>query len=272
MSAPADLARLVGVFDDVWRPDPTNPPASTDMLRALAHAGNYVVGAFVEGRLAGGSVGFFAAPAGEVLHSHMTGVSHLGRGLGLGHAMKMHQRDWAIARGLTAITWTFDPLVARNAYFNLTKLGAAPVEYHRDFYGVIGDQLAGEDETDRLLLRWALTEATLEPDTSRSATQFVDDGAILAIDDTDPDHPVAVTDPLPDHATVVVPVPPDIELLRRETPEVATRWRRASAGVFAQLAMPDKTRPTAFLRSGHYVFGPAVLNHRSGLNHQAGQR
>lgn len=262
LSHPGDLAQLVRVFDDVWRPDPTNRPASTDMLRALAHAGNYVVGAYIGGQLAGGSVGFFAAPVGDVLHSHMTGVSRLGRGHSVGYALKMHQRDWALARGLSAITWTFDPLVARNAYFNLAKLGAAPVEYHRDFYGVIGDELAGEDETDRMLLRWSLVDGSMVPDTSHSAADLVAGGAILAIDDADPAHPVPVTEPIPDEATVVVPVPRDIEGLRRESPIVASRWRRASAGVFAQLAVVDKLRPTAFLRSGQYVFGPAAPTHQ----------
>ncbi|NED67426.1 GNAT family N-acetyltransferase, partial [Streptomyces sp. SID10244] len=120
---------------DVWHPDPGNRPVSVDMLRALSHAGNYVAGAYVGDRLAGGSVGFFAAPVGHTLHSHITGVSRIGRGHNVGHALKMHQREWAVARGLQTITWTFDPLVARNAYFNVAKLGAVPVAYHRDFYG-----------------------------------------------------------------------------------------------------------------------------------------
>ncbi|STS10865.1 Uncharacterized conserved protein [Gordonia bronchialis] len=100
------------------------PPVSTDMLRALSHAGNYVAGAFIGDHLAGGSVGFFGAPVGHTLHSHITGVSKRGRGHNVGYALKMHQRTWALHRGLRTITWTFDPLVARNAYFNITKLGA----------------------------------------------------------------------------------------------------------------------------------------------------
>ncbi len=58
--------------------------------------------------------------------------------------MKLHQRAWAIARGIPVIEWTFDPLVARNAYFNIRKLGAMPVEYLPNFYGIMGDGINGE--------------------------------------------------------------------------------------------------------------------------------
>lgn len=78
------------------------------------------------GVLVGGSVGFFGAPLGVDLHSHMAGVSAVGRGRNVGYALKFHQRGWASERGIEQITWTFDPLVARNAYFDLGKLGAVP--------------------------------------------------------------------------------------------------------------------------------------------------
>src|SRR4029453_7402172 len=79
-----------------------------------------------------------------------------GRGRNLGYAIKVHQRAWAIERGLETITWTFDPPIRRNAWFNLAKLGALPTEYLVDFYGPIGDLLNGSDESDRLYLTWRL--------------------------------------------------------------------------------------------------------------------
>jgi predicted GNAT superfamily acetyltransferase len=72
----------------------------------------------------GASVGFFAAPDDRSLHSHITGIVGDHRGRGLGRLLKQHQREWALARGVHRITWTFDPLVARNASFNLRVLGA----------------------------------------------------------------------------------------------------------------------------------------------------
>ena len=73
---------------------------------------------------------------------------------GLGRAMKLHQRAWAADHGLAWVTWTFDPLVRRNAWFNLDVLGAQVHEYLVDFYGPIDDAINAGDESDRLLVAW----------------------------------------------------------------------------------------------------------------------
>ena len=54
------------------------------------------------------------------------------------------------------IAWTYDPLIRRNAYFNLVKLGARPAEYLRNFYGAMDDAINGGTETDRMLVHWDL--------------------------------------------------------------------------------------------------------------------
>ncbi|MGC4962725.1 GNAT family N-acetyltransferase [Gordonia sp. DT101] len=254
LSSPRDLQQLTHVFDDVWHPDPGNRPVSVDMLRALSHAGNYVAGAYIGDRLAGGSVGFFAAPVGRSLHSHITGVSRIGRGHNVGHALKIHQREWAVARGLQTITWTFDPLVARNAYFNLTKLGAVPLAYHRDFYGELADELAGGDESDRLLVSWSLDSSAPEAPTD-TADDLLRAGARLGIDVV-ADEPHPVTD-IGSDSVVIIPVPRDIEAMRRTHAVAAARWRIALRAALAPLLGPAGTeRTTRFLRSGHYVVTP----------------
>ena len=110
------------VLSEVWGGDRTGMPPN--LLRALAHSGNYAVGLYDGERMVGASVAFFAAPAQRSMHSHITGVLAGYRSLGLGRLLKQHQRDWAFAHGVGHITWTFDPLVARNAHFNLDVLGA----------------------------------------------------------------------------------------------------------------------------------------------------
>lgn len=261
-----DLVALSRIFDDVWHPDPGNRPVSTDMLRALSHAGNYVAGAFVGGRLAGGSVAFFAAPVGEVLHSHITGVSHLGRGHRVGFALKMHQRDWARARGIGAITWTFDPLVARNAYFNIAKLGARPTRYYRDFYGDVGDELGGTDESDRVLMYWQLDDTSGSEPEAPDVSTLRAQGAAEAIDLTDPSHPRATGAVAAPETTVVVAVPADIEEMRRRHPLEASRWRSALRDGLSPLLAPAGAgvRPVRFLRTGHYVFGPEAATDTAG--------
>lgn len=67
-------------------------------------------------------------------------------------------RAWALERGATSMVWTFDPLVSRNAHFDLAKLGASATEYAVDFYGQIDDGVNGHDESDRLTAVWPLSD------------------------------------------------------------------------------------------------------------------
>ncbi|HEY0785246.1 MAG TPA: GNAT family N-acetyltransferase [Acidobacteriaceae bacterium] len=100
-----------------------------------------------------------AASAGEshprpYLHSHMLAVRPGFRDAGLGARLKLAQREDALARGIDRMTWTFDPLAAKNAYFNLHRLGAIACRYSPDFYGVSSSRLHGGLPTDRLHAEW----------------------------------------------------------------------------------------------------------------------
>jgi predicted GNAT superfamily acetyltransferase len=129
------------------------------------------------------------------MHSHITGVLPGHQSLGLGRVLKQHQRAWALARDVGHITWTFDPLVARNAHFNLRVLGTRVTEYLVNHYGPMDDGVNRGDETDRIMVSWALAAPPV---------------------------------PTPDEGRVVVSVevPRDIAALRRESPEAAAGWRR----------------------------------------------
>ncbi|NBP52503.1 MAG: GNAT family N-acetyltransferase, partial [Actinobacteria bacterium] len=78
--------------------------------------------------------------------------------------LKVAQREWALARGITEIRWTFDPLIARNAFFNLTRLGAVGAVYHADLYGTMTDPVNAGDATDRVEARWDLTGPVGHPE------------------------------------------------------------------------------------------------------------
>src|SRR6266571_4382013 len=121
----ADLRQLADLFAVVWGRS-GEPPISSDILKALARSGNYISGAYSEGRLIGGLVGWLggAPPAELHLHSHILGVLLDREARGLGFELKQHQRRWCLARDMKVMEWTTDPLVRRNAYFNLSKLGA----------------------------------------------------------------------------------------------------------------------------------------------------
>ena len=90
-----------------------------------------------------------------VLWSHETAVLPAYLHRGIGQSLKETQRSIARELGYGTIAWTFDPLVARNAYFNLHKLGARIVEYKRNVYGSdMADQINRGMETDRFVALW----------------------------------------------------------------------------------------------------------------------
>jgi predicted GNAT superfamily acetyltransferase len=251
-----DLQRLCALVDDIWHPEPTNPPVTAELLRALAHAGNYVAGAYAGDQLVGTCVGFFASPAAHAMHSHLAGVSPRLIGKHVGFALKLHQRAWALARDVSTISWTFDPLVCRNAYFNVVKLAASPAEYLPDFYGAMDDLINAGDDSDRLLVDWALTadsvaRASQGAGQGADASQLRAAGAVVALD-IDADGLPVIRDTDPQAATVLVRVPLDIETVRRRHETVARRWRHAVRQVLGGL-MSDGARVTGFDRSGWYA-------------------
>jgi predicted GNAT superfamily acetyltransferase len=122
-----------------------------------AGTGGQVLGAFRDDQL----IGFTMAIAGwrdrrPFLHSHMTAVSGEYRDRGVGRRLKVFQRADALARGISLIEWTFDPLVTKNAYFNFLRLGAIARRYVPNAYGITTSPLHGALPTDRLVAEWHL--------------------------------------------------------------------------------------------------------------------
>lgn len=133
---------------------------------ASVHSGGLVVGAFMDEKL----VGFLNAfPAyvpekqtGVGMHSDMMAVLPAYRAQGIGKRLKWFQRDWCLSRGINWITWTFDPLQAKNARLNLEHLGAVVSEYRVNEYGFLGGGLNGDLPTDRLLAFWDLQSSRVK--------------------------------------------------------------------------------------------------------------
>ncbi len=249
----SELNEVVGLFATIWGRS-ANPPVTIELLRAFTKAGNYVAGAFEADRLVGACVGFVHAPAGDVLHSHIAGVSSSVAGRSVGFALKLHQRAWAVARDLSEIGWTFDPLVARNAYFNLVKLAARPAEYLTNFYGPMTDAINGDHDSDRLLVRWplrdpAVVRACAGDTTSAVAEDEVVAGAVVALGIAEDGSPVPGG---LDGAISLVAVPGDVEGLRSTDPGTARRWRHALRDALTGLVAVGG-RIDGFDRAGWYV-------------------
>jgi predicted GNAT superfamily acetyltransferase len=118
--------------------------------------GGQVFGAYDAGRMVAFCLAIPGLKPGNkpYLHSHMLGVLPEYRDSGLGRRLKLHQRESALARGLTLIEWTFDPLETKNAYFNIERLGAMIRTYNRNQYGATSSLLGGGLPTDRCVAEW----------------------------------------------------------------------------------------------------------------------
>lgn len=202
-----DLNEAVEVIKGVWGAT-GGGLLPVELLRAYAHAGDPVLGAFQvdTGRMIGICVGFLAMPEqGDLhLHSHMTGVTPGIQHRGIGFALKCAQRDWCLERGISDVRWTVDPLLAANAWFNVSKLGGTAHSYLPRFYGEMDDDLNRGEQTDRLEMSWQV-------DSPRVA-------ATLAGQSPNGDSPKVER---------TVPIPVDYYSLRKSDPEEASRQRAA---------------------------------------------
>jgi predicted GNAT superfamily acetyltransferase len=243
-----EFVDLDRVFTQVWGERGGRAIAPIEMTQALHFAGNYIVGAYDGDRMVGGSHAFLGRDEKDGrlhLHSHVTGVLRELQSRRIGYAIKLHQRSWALARGIDEVIWTFDPLVRRNAYFNLSKLGARVTGYHANFYGDLADDINAGSESDRAVIVWSLAE---DPTRPRAAE---DDDAIVILDPDRTAHDFDPTDRRPLRAWV----PEDIVALRRSEPDQALAWRLALRDTLGR-AVTAGHDAVAMSRDGWYTLLP----------------
>jgi predicted GNAT superfamily acetyltransferase len=233
----AEYHACVELQEETWgRGFSERVPAA--ILRVGQKIGGVSGGAFdASGRLVGMVFGLTGVRAGELVHwSDMLAVVPEWRNHHLGERLKHYQAERVRGLGVRYMLWTFDPLVARNAHFNVNRLGAFPVEYVVDMYGsYTGSTLHGALPTDRFVTRWDLVDARSTPAAAAVAADgdadipVVDAGASCergaAIDfQLDPDAPC-----------VRVRVPADFSSLQRENPQCAEHWRHVVRACATQL-------------------------------------
>ncbi len=122
---------------------------------AAQHHGGLVLGAYDGRRMVGVLFGITGVDKGRPYHySHITGVAKEYQSKGIGFKLKLAQREHVMKRGEGLVRWTYDPLQAGNAYFNIRKLGTICRIYHRDLYGQLDDSLNRGRFTDRFEVEW----------------------------------------------------------------------------------------------------------------------
>jgi predicted GNAT superfamily acetyltransferase len=235
----ASVSVAQDVAEQVWGPGQV---PQSNLLRALAHAGNPLLAATGDGHPTGFALGFLGWNGGLHLHSHMTAVVAGERSRGVGYALKLWQRAVCLRAGVDEVRWTYDPLIARNAHFNLVKLGAEVLAYRPDFYGAMDDTVNAGDHSDRFEVSWRL----------RSARVL----------DALAGRPPAPAGP----AVATLAVPPDYDHLRRTAPDEAARIRLR---VRRELQRTAAAGLRVEWSRGRYVFtrrdgDPPVPSRRSG--------
>ena len=250
-----DMRDLEGMFAAIWGSS-VESPVNREILRALAHSGNYVAGARVGNRMVGGLVGWLGGtPAHKLhMHSHILGVVAESQVRGLGFELKQHQRRWCLQRGVKVVEWTTDPLVRRNVYFNLGKLGAHAPQYLINFYGVMADGLNVGEESDRLLIRWQLDSREAESAAAGNTVQpeveeLLRGGAAVTLSVGPTGEPVEGSSSA---HVLVCQVPEDIVEMRRSDPVMARSWRLAVRRSLGD-AFDAGYRVTGATRTGWYV-------------------
>lgn len=281
--------------------------APASLQKIARRLGGVSSGAFhPEEGLVGFVFGLTGVEDGDPVHwSHMLAVRRDFRDRGLGRRLKEHQRELLLEEGVGTVYWTFDPLVARNAHFNLNRLGVRVEEYVPQMYGETGSRLHHGLGTDRFVVAWDLAsyrpgDEAPGPD-GEAAAGFgggnggedagpVDAGA--AMDEDTP--PAEAAGPpagegvgpavggeagLPAHGSdesggerpappvLRVEIPSDIHAVREENPAAAVRWRERTRDAFLS-RLETGYRVLGFVpgpRRGFYVLAREDLEPDGGL-------
>lgn len=237
LSSRADYDACVELQEITWGVG-FNERVPSGILKLSQLLGGVASGAFAaNGELLGFVFGISGIRDGQLAHwSDMLAVRPGTRDRGIGEALKWHQRARLLEAGVNVVYWTFDPLEARNAWLNFTRLGAVSREYVRDFYDASDSPLHHGLATDRLIVTWLLNSKPVrdramgnEPSPGQEtcsapvANPSSDGSAPPDIDSLrrDLDEPV-----------IRIAIPRDLQKLKTESLSHAAQWQSVVRAAF----------------------------------------
>lgn len=191
------------------------------------------------------------------LASHMVGVTSQYQSKGVGYQIKLAQREIALAQNIDLITWTFDPLLAKNARLNLGKLGAVCNTYFRNLYGGMRNILNQGLPTDRFRVDWWIA--------SRHVAQKLQGLPITEMDalpvinhvhDPNTDSPLSMDDIIfPTNVeTIKIELPSNIIGLKSQNPSLAQAWQAHVRDIFETAFAKNYTAIDLFQQQGRIYY------------------
>lgn len=240
-----DFRAVVDLEKVVWGYSDAEDVVPVPILTVTVKRGGILVGAFDGDRM----IGFVYSLAGikdgkPTVWSHMLGVLDEFRNAGVGHWLKLLQRERALAMGLDLIEWTYDPMQAMNAHLNFTKLGIVVEEYEENIYGESSSLLHKGNPTDRFVAEWWIRD-------DRVARRLAGEAPLasaLTVEPANRTKPVgewlepAAIDLTLDARRVAIEIPMGFTEMLSRAPDLALAWRLATRELF-----------TAYLGRGYRV-------------------
>lgn len=270
LESPDEMIKVEEIQRQVWEGSETEVVPAHMLIAAVQHGG-ILLGAFVDDISQEKCVGFvfgfpgmyFTPDGPRPMHcSHMLAVLPEYRDLGLGFRLKRAQWQMVRHQGLDRIVWTYDPLMSRNAFLNITKLGAVCNTYLRNIYGEMRDEINKGLMSDRFQVDWWVNTNRVNHRLSRRARRplglnhFLDAGIqIINPSCNNPQGfpcPTQVLSTIIDHiknvtdttnaqppAMLLVEVPSDFSLLKKADLQLAIEWREVTRQIFEALFKAD---------------------------------
>lgn len=256
-----ELERISQLQQDIWRSPERE--MSAVVARVTVLRGGLVLGAYDDSELVGMLWAFPVRRGGHcALWSFVAGVLPEYRGRGVGFGLKQAQRRWALANDYDAIYWTFDPLRAQNANFNINVLGATVRDYHESVYGQMVDALNIGLPTDRYEATWELNSPRVVAlaegrpwEHQPPSPDLSDEAAVLIAWREGVLHAVPML-PTIERPTYYLEIPADFDTLANREPDTLLEWQ-AHLRRLSQEAFVSGYQVTGFARvDGHcwYVF------------------
>ena len=226
-----EFRQVVELEKAIWGYTDQGDLVTVPVFIFTVHRGASLIGAFDSSdRMVGFAYGVVGMKAGRpLLWSHMTGVLPDFRG-GLGHRLKLEQRERALAQGYDLIEWTFDPMQAMNAHFNFAKLGGVVEEYAINFYGESTSALHRGTPTDRVVLSWKIgaphVVRRLEPSALRARAHEVLDAPVVNATAVDGDWRKNTSiDLTVQERRLWIEIPTGFTEMQQQAPDRALAWR-----------------------------------------------